>query len=102
MLWVLVTLLTRPDRPEILDRFYRKGRPLGAWGPVRARVESEAEEAETKGSDRSASGVGLIVAGLVLALVGAASVICLVLALSHLYVGRYRIALSELAGFALG
>ena len=35
-------------------------------------------------------------------LVGAASVMCLVLALSHLYVGRYPIALAELAGFALG
>src|SRR5436309_13335559 len=73
-LWVLVTLLTRPDRPEVLDRFYRKGRPLGVWGPVRARVESEAEETETNISNRSTSGVSLIAAGLVLALVGAASV----------------------------
>ncbi len=101
-LWMLVTLLTPPDRPNVLDRFYRKGRPLGAWGPVRARVESEAEEAETKASDRSTSGVGLIAAGLVLALVGAASVMFLVLALSHLYVGQYQTAGAELVGFALG
>jgi Na+/proline symporter len=37
-LWVSVALLTKPDPDEVLDEFYRKARPLGAWGPVRARV----------------------------------------------------------------
>jgi Na+/proline symporter len=96
-LWVLVTLLTRPDRSEVLDRFFRKGRPLGAWGPVRSRVASEVDDAAGK-----TSGAALIAVGLVLALVGAASVMCLVLALSHLYVGHTQAALVELAGFALG
>ncbi len=36
--WLAVTLATPPDRPEVLDRFYRRARPLGAWGPVRAGV----------------------------------------------------------------
>jgi SSS family solute:Na+ symporter len=40
--WVFVTLVTPPDAPEILDRFYKKGRPLGAWGPVRDRITSQA------------------------------------------------------------
>ncbi|MBI1917852.1 MAG: hypothetical protein HYS12_24420 [Planctomycetes bacterium] len=105
-LWMLVTLLTRPDRPEVLDRFYRKGRPLGAWGPVRTRIAAESAATETRSLDGqpagSASGAGLIVAGLALALVGAAAVMCLVLALSHLYVGHYQAALAELAGFILG
>ncbi|MHC4671104.1 MAG: sodium:solute symporter family transporter [Planctomycetota bacterium] len=38
--WIAVTLLTRPDRPEILERFYQAGRPLGAWGPVRHQLKT--------------------------------------------------------------
>jgi len=38
-LWVPVMLLTPPERPEVLDEFYRKARPGGpGWAPVRARV----------------------------------------------------------------
>jgi hypothetical protein len=47
------------------------------------------------------SGFGLIVLGLALALVGAGSVMLLVLALSHLYVAHYATALGEMAGCAL-
>ncbi len=37
-LWVLVTLVTPPDSDAVLDRFYKAGRPLGHWGPVRDRM----------------------------------------------------------------
>lgn len=37
VLWVVVALLTRPDRDERLDRFYRRVRPGGWWGPVAER-----------------------------------------------------------------
>jgi Na+/proline symporter len=43
--WLLVTLLTPPDPPEVLDQFYRAGRPLGAWQPVRDRLEFKQGEA---------------------------------------------------------
>jgi len=43
-LWILVTLLTPPDRPEVLERFYRAGRPLGAWRPVRQRLAGEVND----------------------------------------------------------
>ncbi len=33
--WVPVMLLTRPERPEVLEGFYRRVRPGGAWGPQR-------------------------------------------------------------------
>jgi len=36
--WLPAMLLTRPERPEVLDRFYARVRPGGAWGPVRDRV----------------------------------------------------------------
>jgi solute:Na+ symporter, SSS family len=45
-LWIVITLLTPPDRPEILARFYKAGRPLGAWQPVRERIAIEVEGRE--------------------------------------------------------
>ena len=36
--WLPVMLLTGPEKPETLDRFYARVRPGGAWGPVQARV----------------------------------------------------------------
>ena len=39
--WFPVMLLTRPEPEEVLDRFYTRTRPGGAWGPVRARVRLE-------------------------------------------------------------
>lgn len=37
VVWVVVASLTRPESPEHLDRFYRRVRPGGWWGPVAAR-----------------------------------------------------------------
>jgi Na+/proline symporter len=36
--WMPVMWLTPPERPEVLDAFYRRVRPGGAWGPVQART----------------------------------------------------------------
>lgn len=35
--WLPVMYLTRPESPTVLDSFYARVRPAGAWGPVRAR-----------------------------------------------------------------
>ena len=34
----LVTWLTPPERDEVLDRFFHRVRPRGAWSPVAARL----------------------------------------------------------------
>ncbi|MGH7584899.1 MAG: sodium:solute symporter family protein [Gemmatimonadales bacterium] len=39
--WLPVMYLTAPERPEVLDGFYRRVRPAGAWGPVQARTGLE-------------------------------------------------------------
>ena len=36
--WIPAMVVTRPEAPEVLDGFYRRIRPGGAWGPVRARL----------------------------------------------------------------
>jgi hypothetical protein len=33
--WLLATALTQPESPEVLQRFYNRVRPEGAWAPVR-------------------------------------------------------------------
>ena len=39
LVWVPTMLLTKPEAPEVLDGFYARVRPAGAWGPVQARVQ---------------------------------------------------------------
>lgn len=34
--WLPVMLLTRPESGAVLEGFYRRVRPAGAWGPQRA------------------------------------------------------------------
>ncbi|MGE0441423.1 MAG: sodium:solute symporter family protein [Gemmatimonadales bacterium] len=39
VVWISVTLMTRPTNPDTLDSFYRLTRPAGpGWAPVRART----------------------------------------------------------------
>jgi len=97
--WILITLATPPDSPEVLERFYRKGRPLGAWQPVRDRLSSAMD---LQPCDTNRSGWGLIVIGLALALLGAGSVMLMTQGISHLYIGKYSFGLIELLGFAVG
>jgi hypothetical protein len=94
-LWIIVTLLTPADKPAVLERFYRKGRPLGAWGPVRSRCDSQASVP----GPASGSGLPLILGGLGLALLGAAAVALMISGLSSAYVGRYGSAGLQLGGF---
>ncbi len=88
LLWIAVVLLTPPDDPEILERFYRRARPLGAWGPVRTLPG--------EGADRRCNGL-LIALGLLLAIIGATSVALLVQGLTLLYLGRFPAAAGLLA-----
>jgi solute:Na+ symporter, SSS family len=105
-LTLLVTLITSPDQPSILDRFYRAARPLGAWRPVTSRLGCHPLEPRSGGADRNRfsaeSGATLIPLGLALALLGAASVMLMVVGLSYLYVGGLGPGLACLSAFAVG
>jgi hypothetical protein len=35
LIWIAVTILTRPAPMEVLAEFYRRTRPVGIWGAVR-------------------------------------------------------------------
>lgn len=34
LIWITIALLTKPDDPEVLEKFYRRVRPGGWWGPI--------------------------------------------------------------------
>lgn len=102
----LVTMLTPPDRWQILQRFYQAALPLGVWRPVRRRIDEQSQESRAEGCSNANrntdSGIGLILLGLALALFGAISVMAMVVGLSYLYVGSYAWGLALLAAFLLG
>jgi small-conductance mechanosensitive channel len=80
--WLIVTLLTRPDEEEALMEFYNRAKPLGIWGPIRAKI----------GVKEDTGGGLLILKGLGLAFLGVSWIGCAVLALSDIYVGRFAAA----------
>jgi solute:Na+ symporter, SSS family len=87
-LWVVVTLLTQPESSESLARFYERARPLGFWSPI-ARLVPSAQD--------TARGLRPILAGLVLAVTGAAAVMAYILGISLFYVAQVAKALLLIA-----
>lgn len=63
-----VCLLTPPERLEVLESFYRRCRPPGFWGPVRARLGGARAEGPTTARLASDGLIGILCClGLVLA-----------------------------------
>ena len=91
VLWIVVALMTAPEPEDKLVEFYRRARPLGAWGPIARKAGLVAA-----GWRPIARGFGIAAAGAVM--VGAA-----VVALSLMYVARWNGAAVAIAiGLAAG
>lgn len=91
VLWVTVALLTPPEPEEKLIEFYRRARPMGAWGPIAARAGIVP------------AGWPPIVRGLGIATAGAVMVGGGVLALTGAFVARWNVsAVSLLVGAIAG
>lgn len=43
ILCLIVIFVTKPTPDDILDKFYKKVRPMGFWGPVRKRLKMKSE-----------------------------------------------------------
>jgi Na+/proline symporter len=80
VLWVAVALVTKPEPDEKLIAFYRRARPMGAWGPIARKA--------------GVAPVGWmpVARGLVVAAVGALMVGGGIIALSLAYVARWDVA----------
>lgn len=80
--WWLTALLTQPESESTLVEFYRRARPSGIWGPVRASFSSQypSESIELP---------SLLFPGTLIALLGASWIAFAVLGFSQLIVGHY-------------
>jgi len=81
ILWILVSLLTKPDHEQKLVEFYQLARPLGWWNPI-------ARKAKIK-----PAGQRPILNGLGIALVGTVMVAAGIIGFSCLYVARWVTAI---------
>ncbi|HWB96454.1 MAG TPA: hypothetical protein VG672_07120 [Bryobacteraceae bacterium] len=84
VLWIVVTLLTAPERRELLENFYRRARPLGNWKPFRETASQ-----------------GRILPGIAIAVCGAAAVMAYIVAISCFYVARTGAGVALLAVMAI-
>ena len=96
LLWVSVALLTKPDPPEVLDCFYRRAQPLGAWGAVRHRVRNDDANRTGPPSDWQTIAQGFALAGC-----GAGAVTLFILGISSLFVARNGLGIGFLVAAAL-
>jgi SSS family solute:Na+ symporter len=74
-LWIIATLCTAPERRELLEKFYKRARPMGSWGDL---------------APTAAPGWVAVWKGILLAVIGAAAVMAYIVGISNLYVGQYR------------
>jgi hypothetical protein len=80
VLWIVVALVTNPEPEEQLLEFYRRARPLGAWGPIARKA------------GLPAGGWTPLYRGFGIAAIGAAMVGTGIVALSCAYVGQWNVA----------
>lgn len=86
VLWIIATFVFPPEQQTTLCEFYRRARPLGAWGPIRKLVN--AEEARDSATDYPY----LFGGGIFTAIVGTLWITLAVLSLSQVAVGGYLLA----------
>ena len=79
VLWVAVARFTEPEPEEKLVEFYRRARPMGAWGPIARKAGLEPV------------GWQPVARGLAIAATGAVMVGAAVVALSCAYIARWNI-----------
>ncbi|MCE5341804.1 MAG: hypothetical protein LLF92_11870 [Planctomycetaceae bacterium] len=84
VVWVVVAIFTKPADIEVLKEFYRRARPMGAWGPIHDAVKAEDGANALPSEPRH-----LIASGFAVSFVGLVWTWFAVLACSELFVGRY-------------
>lgn len=95
-LWIAATFIFPPEQESTLCDFYRRARPLGAWGPIRDLVNGQ----ENRGSESQVR--HLFVSGIFIAMVGTFWITSAVLCLSQLAVGSFSRAGMLGIGAAVG
>jgi len=84
LLWITVARLTDPESEEKLIEFYRRARPLGAWGPIARRAGLEP------------AGWRPVFRGLGIAVTGAVMVGAGIVAISCAFVARWDVTVAAM------
>ena len=80
VLWIVVSLLTKPDPEEKLIEFYKRARPMGWWGPIAQKAGVEH------------AGLRPILEGFAVAVAGAVAIAAGTIGFSCVYVARWSAA----------
>jgi Na+/proline symporter len=91
VLWIVVTLCTKPDDLGLLEDFYRKARPMGFWGPVKKACGQEDVPEPRRPIFR----------GFLLSALGFSAIVGLMLGISDFYVGKFGRGAAMVAGFVV-
>ena len=93
ILWVFVTLVTKPEDEKQLKQFYLKANPMGLWGHIRNSLVQEYGKTIIVGKPKH-----LILGGIFTALTGTSWIVLGILGLSELFVGKYLPACLMIGG----
>ncbi len=93
MIWWTITLMFPPEDERTLVDFYRRARPPGRWGPIRAKLQAAGEPVYTD---------SILWPGTLTAIVGAIAISLPVVAISQLAVGRYLHAIVLIGAGLIG
>ena len=91
VLWILVSLLTKPEPEEKLIEFYKRTRPMGWWGPIARKAG-----VDDAGPRPIFTGLGIAVAGAVTVAAGTIGFSCVYVA--RWYVAAVAVAVTVAAG----
>ena len=99
VLWVVTTLLTSPEPRLLLESFCARARPMGWWGPFRPKDATQATDGGRGATE--VFGSKKIGKGLLIAAFGAISVMCYIVGISNLYVGRFLLGAVQLVAMII-
>ncbi|MBN2279345.1 MAG: hypothetical protein JXQ65_02070 [Candidatus Marinimicrobia bacterium] len=80
ILWVLVALVTAPEKEEVLIKFYQEAKPLGFWKPIADKAGNIPQN------------TGLILQGFGLAFLGMLPISLASISIAHCYIGKGKIS----------
>jgi len=82
ILWIIVSLLTKPEPQNTLQNFYEKAQPFGWWSPILSKVNKQKEDDYKP-----------IIKGLLIAIFGSISISAGIIAFNATYVAKWNVVI---------
>jgi len=82
ILWIIVSLLTKPEPQNTLQNFYEKAQPFGWWSPILSKVNKQKEDDYKP-----------IIKGLLIAIFGSIPISAGIIAFNATYVAKWNVVI---------